>query len=114
MPEHTSAFLFLLAAVVTSIAGMGWLALSMRTHARQAWELSPTPSALRRLRWLGGFSIVITLVLCLQVDHASMAVLVWIMALSAASLLTAFVLSSRPRWLGRLAPWVQAATSNPD
>jgi len=109
MPEHASAAWLLLAAVLSAFAGMGWLALSMPVHAQQAWNRAPTPAALRVLRWLGAIAIAAALFLCLGVDHATMAVLVWLMSLTGAALLVAFVLSSRPRWLRALAPWLRDA-----
>ena len=44
--------------------------------------------------------------LCLAVDHASMAALVWVMALAAAALVVAMALSWRPHWLRLLVPGV--------
>lgn len=111
MPEHGSAAGLLLAALLSSAAGMGWLALSMPVHAAQAWGRAPNPAALRPLRWLGGIGVATALALCLRVDHASMAVLVWVMSLSSAALLVAFLLASRPHWLRLLAPWVRASAS---
>lgn len=98
----------LIVAALAGIAGMGWLALSMRVHARQAWDAMPSRAMLRALRCLGIAGISIALVLCLRADHASMAILVWLMCLSGAALLMAFLLASRPRWLRLLAPWVRA------
>ena len=46
--------------------------------------------------------------LCLGADHATMAVLVWFMALAGAALAVAFTLSWRPQWLRFLAPWIRA------
>ena len=45
------------------------------------------------------------LALCLWVDHASMAVLVWVMAVAASALVVALTLTWRPRWLRSVA-WV--------
>lgn len=111
MPEHASAGWALLAALLASIAGMGWLALSMPVHAAQAWGRAPDTAAMRLLRAMGSAGVVIALALCLRADHASMAVLVWVMALSGAALLVAFLLASRPHWLRWLAPWVRASPS---
>ena len=52
-------------------------------------------------------AIGVALVFCLAVDHATMAVLVWVMALSGAALLVAFTLSSQPQRLRVLAPWIK-------
>jgi hypothetical protein len=85
---------------------MGWLAVSMPVHAQQIWEHVPSSATARLLRWLGAAGIAAALGLCLAADHASMAVLVWVMASTGASLLVAFTLAWRPRWLRVLAPWV--------
>lgn len=93
------------AALVTALAGMGWLALSMEVHWEQAFGPNAlTPARARLLRLLGALSLALALALCLAVDHASMAALVWIMALAAAALAVAMALSWRPRWLRLLAP----------
>lgn len=105
MPESAGAWL-LLAAVACALVGMGWLALSLPAHAQQAWGRVPPTATLRLHRALGGTALVCALLLCLAVDHATMAVLVWAMILSGAALAVAFVLSSRARWLRALAPWI--------
>ncbi|PZU28690.1 MAG: DUF3325 domain-containing protein [Stenotrophomonas sp.] len=107
MHESLSANLMLAAALLSSLAGMAWLALSMQVHALQVWPRQPSPATLRLLRILGSFSVCVALVLCLAVDHATMAVLVWVMALSAAAMLVAFTLSSQPQRLRVFAPWIR-------
>ena len=107
MHESLSANLMLAAALLSSLAGMAWLALSMQVHALQVWPRQPSPATLRLLRILGSFSVCLALVLCLAVDHATMAVLVWVMALSAAAMLVAFTLSSQPQRLRVFAPWIR-------
>lgn len=107
MHESLSANLMLAAALLSSLAGMAWLALSMQVHALQVWPRQPSPATLRLLRILGSFSVCVALVLCLTVDHATMAVLVWVMALSAAAMLVAFTLSSQPQRLRVFAPWIR-------
>ena len=102
MPEHAA---LLLAAMLCALAGMAWLALSMPAHAQQAVGRVPRPTLLRLHRGLGAAALCAALVLCLRADHATMAVLVWFMALAAAALAVAFTLSARPRWLRLLAPW---------
>ncbi|HEX7804094.1 MAG TPA: DUF3325 domain-containing protein [Pseudoxanthomonas sp.] len=97
------------AALLSSVAGMGWLALSMQAHAQQVWGGMPALMTSRVLRWIGIAGLAAALGLCLRADHASMAVLVWIMSLTGGSLLVAFTLSWRPRWLRALAPWVNSA-----
>lgn len=106
MSEAAIASYLLLAAWLASVAGMGWLAVSMPVHAQQVWERAPSSAVARLLRWLGAAGIAAALALCLAADHASMAVLVWVMSSTAASLLVAFTLAWRPRWLRVLAPWV--------
>ena len=107
MHESLSANLMLAAALLSSLAGMAWLALSMQVHALQVWPRQPSQATLRLLRILGSFSVCAALVLCLAVDHATMAVLVWVMALSAAAMLVAFTLSSQPQRLRVFAPWIR-------
>lgn len=109
MPEHVAHYGWLLAAAAaTAVAGMGWLALSMDVHAGQAWRRAPSASTRRVLRVLGWISIAVSFQLCLQADHPTMAVLVWVMCLSGGALASAFLLSTRPHWLCALAPWVRA------
>jgi hypothetical protein len=54
------------------------------------------------MRCLGALALLASLLLCLRVDHASMAALVWVMGLVAAALLVAFTLSWKPRLLRAL------------
>lgn len=104
----------LLAAMLANLVGMGWLALAMDVHARQVGDPVPcTPAATRRLRGLGATSLAASLGLCLAVDHPSMAVLVWVMALAAAALAIAFTLSWRASWLRLLSPRIGWERSRP-
>jgi hypothetical protein len=107
VPETGHPALLLSAALMACVAGMGWLALAMQVHARQVWGAAVTPAAARGLRVLGASGLVAGLFLCLAVDHPSMAVLVWVMALAGAALVVAFILTWRARWLGALAPWIR-------
>jgi len=107
MSEQLAANLMLAAALLSSFTGMAWLALSMQVHALQVWERAPSAPALKLLRILGSASICIALLLFLAVDHATMAVLVWVMALTGGALIVAFTLSSHPRRLHLLAPWIR-------
>ncbi len=98
----------LLGALVCCIVGFAWLALAMNIH----WQQVRSDRALTRtsaliLRVLGVAAVVASLALCLAVDHASMAALVWVMALAAAALTVAFTLSWRPRWLAPLVLWLR-------
>jgi len=95
------------AALLACMAGMGWLALAMPAHAQQVWGRAVAPATARVLRVLGTLGLLASLALCLAVDHASMAVLVWVMALAGSALLVAFSLSWRARWLRVLAPWIR-------
>ncbi|GGC20211.1 DUF3325 family protein [Pseudoduganella buxea] len=63
-------------ALIACPAGMAWLALSMEVHWSQVRGGVPTPAVARRLRLLGAASLAAALVLCLQADHPTMAVLV--------------------------------------
>lgn len=108
MPEPANAAGLLAVAVAACVAGMGWLALAMPAHAQQVWGAAASPATVRVLRVLGAHALAVSLVLCLAVDHASMAVLVWVMALAGAALAVAFTLSWRAHWLRVLAPWVRA------
>ena len=105
--HEAGATLWLVVAAACAFAGMGWLALAMPAHALQAWGRLPAPAQLKRLRWLGSAAVVLALAGCLGSDHATMAVLVWVMLLAAAAIATAFLLSSRPRRLRLLAPWIR-------
>ncbi|MGJ4802320.1 DUF3325 domain-containing protein [Luteimonas sp. SDU82] len=100
MPES----LLLMAATFAAFAAMGWLALTLPAHAVQVWGRPLPAGHARSLRVAGAIGIVASLALCLLADHASMAVLVWLMTLSGSALLVAMLLSSRPRWLRVLAP----------
>ncbi len=96
------------AALAASVLGMAWLALAMETHWEQVRGTAPLPArTVRALRLLGAVGLAASLALCLAVDHASMAALVWVMGLAASALAVAFTLSWRPRWLAVLMPWVR-------
>jgi hypothetical protein len=95
------------AALAASVLGMAWLALAMEVHWDQVRGTIALPARTARgLRLLGAAGLATSLALCLAVDHASMAVLMWVMGLAAAALAVAFTLTWRPRWLMVLMPWV--------
>lgn len=97
--------LILLAAEIAGIAGMGWFALSLDAHWRQVHGSVPRGHQTARcLRVAGVLALLTSLGLCLSVDHASMASLVWVMALTSAALIVAFTLTWRAHWLRFLAP----------
>jgi hypothetical protein len=94
-----------LLAAVAAVIGFGWLALAMDTHWEQAHGARPqSVGTVRVMRTLGAVALAASLMLCLQADHASMAVLVWLMLLAAAVLAVAMTLSWRPTWLRVLWP----------
>jgi urea transporter len=101
-----------LGALLVSLAGMGWLALSMPVHAQQVWGRMLAARTARGVRALGASGLAVSLALCLGADHASMAALVWIMSLAAAALTIAFTLAWRSHWLGLLLPWVHRQDQN--
>lgn len=87
-------------ALLCCTAGFAWLALSMESHWEQVRGSQPLPrSTAVALRVLGGAALAGALLLCLSVDHASMAALVWVMSLAGAALVVAFIFSWRPRWM---------------
>jgi hypothetical protein len=104
--------LVLAAAQLVCMCGMAWLALAMRVHWRQVRgaELAPAHAA-RTLRVIGPLALLASLLMFVSVDHASMAVLVWVMSMTASVLVLAFTLAWRPRLLAWLVAWVPAPRS---
>lgn len=104
----------LAAALVTSLAGVTWLALAMDAHWRQVrGRQALTRRTALVLRIAGAAALSLSLGLCLAADHATMAPLVWIMALAAAALMVAFALAWRPRALGALIAWLPQCEARP-
>ncbi|KOC19785.1 hypothetical protein GL58_17320 [Comamonas testosteroni] len=99
--------IFLGAALITSLIGMGWLSLAMDTHWQQVRSEPISPSTTVRLRILGALLLTSSLGFCLAADHASMAMLVWVMGLAASALAIAFTLTWRPTWLKVLTQAIQ-------
>lgn len=96
--------LWLTLALLACTAGFAWLALAMPAHWQQVCGTRAQSSrAVTILRVLGACGLAASLVLCLRADHASMAALVWVLLLTAASMAVAFTLAWRPRWLRPLA-----------
>lgn len=96
--------LLLALSFVCAFAGMGWLALALKPHWVQVHgAVRHDASLARKLRSFGTTCLMLSLAVCLGVDHASMACLVWVMTLSAASLLVAMALAYAPRSLSWLA-----------
>jgi len=97
MPES----LLILAAGWCALLAAGWLALSDDSHWHEVFGKATALSAgtRRSLRWRATTACLTALCLALAADHASMAVLVWIMLLSGSALIIALTLSWRPDWL---------------
>jgi hypothetical protein len=104
--------LLLCAAMLSCVCGMAWLALAMKVHWRQVRaDEPPSRGSVLALRALGALALLASLAICLRVDHASMAWLVWVMSVIPAILIVAFVLAWRPHWLSWLVVWVRAQSS---
>ncbi|MFT3954511.1 MAG: DUF3325 family protein [Piscinibacter sp.] len=100
-------------ALLLSTCGLGWLALAMESHWQQVrGDPAAGRGTVQLLRVLGAAALLLALLLCLRADHATMAVLVWVMALAASALLIAFSLSWRPRWLRPLVAWLRPGRSD--
>lgn len=97
----------LLAAIASSGCGMGFIALAMAAHWQQVRRAAPlTPASAFKLRALGALALGASLLFCLRADHASMAFIVWVMALTASALVIALTLAWRPSWLAWLVSWL--------
>jgi len=107
----TKTLLLVLAQLLCTV-GTAWLALAMDVHWQQVRNDAAPPrrGTARALRVLGTGALLAALLICLRADHASMAALVWVMALAASALAVAFTLSWRPRLLAGLVAWVPAST----
>lgn len=98
--------LTLLLAILASLAGMGWLALSMDVHWKQVRGNTPcTPGLVKLLRSAGAVALVAAFLLCLSVDSPSIATLVWFMALAGSTIAIAFTLTWRASTLKMLVFW---------
>ncbi|AWI52119.1 DUF3325 domain-containing protein [Aquabacterium olei] len=102
-----SDWLNTLMAPLLAHAGMVWLALAMPVHWQQVQDTrsEPEPGTQRRLRVLGAAALGGALVACLQRDHPSMAVLVWVMWLTVAAVAVTLGLAWRPRTWRLWAGW---------
>ncbi|HEY6124751.1 MAG TPA: DUF3325 domain-containing protein [Steroidobacteraceae bacterium] len=95
-------------ALLLSFAGLALFALAMERHWRQLRATQPlTAATSRTLRIAGVVALISSLVLCLSVDHASMASLVWIMTMAVSAFVLAMLLAWRPAWLSPLIRWVR-------
>ncbi|MCA6129232.1 DUF3325 domain-containing protein [Thalassolituus oleivorans] len=88
--------LWLFPAIVLMLVAMSWLALSLPSHWKQVRSGKP---ASRRLRLAGWNAIFLSALCCFKADHASMAVLVWLMLMAATAASVGITLSMRPHML---------------
>lgn len=96
--------MWLIAAVISAVISMGWLALSYQAHWQQVFADKAGHHAPRRLKALGWVGLLLSAVFCLLADHPTMAALVWVMLLAVAAMLVAQILSRRPRLLRLIYP----------
>jgi Protein of unknown function (DUF3325) len=99
---------------VACVAGFAWLALGMEPHWQQvqgARQLSQRGRV--ALRTLGVLGLVGGGLACARADHASMAMLVWVLMLTAAALTVTFVLSGWPAALRPFAAVVGFKAATP-
>jgi len=94
-------------ALPCSVIGIAFFALAMDGHWQQVCGLRARAGrgAPVVFRAIGGALLLLSLLLCLRADHASMAALVWLMSLGVGAMLTAFALAWRPGWLSWLVLW---------
>ncbi|HEX4856731.1 MAG TPA: DUF3325 domain-containing protein [Limnobacter sp.] len=102
-----SETLYLSLASLFSMLGMAWLALSMDMHWAQVKQLPLNESRPPRvlLKTLGFSALFISLLLCLEADRPSIAVLVWIMLLAGAAFSVACLLARAPHVLKACWPY---------
>ncbi len=98
----------LVLAALLSVAAMAWLALAIDVHWAQARQLSLTDSTPPRaaLRGAALLALGLSFWVCLLVDRPSIAVLVWVMLLTSAALVVAFVLAYKPAIVSRAWPFI--------
>lgn len=96
-----------LAALFACFCGMGWFALALPPHWQQVRGGPAQPATtIHALRVRGALALLLSLLICLWVDHASMAALVWVMSLGVSTVVVALALAWRPTWLAWLVMWV--------
>lgn len=103
--------MWLIAALLTAVVGMGWLALSYESHWQQVFPKSASKPQLLRLKAAGWSFLVISGMCCLAADHPSMAVLVWVMLLTVSAVAVAMLLSRQPDLLRLICPSVFSANA---
>lgn len=94
----------LLVAAMLNFIGMSWVALSRSVHWQQLRALSDPP--VRILRLMASVALGCGLWLCLLADHASIAVLAWVMLLTGSAFSITMVLAWRPRLLAPVVAWL--------
>ncbi|MCR2747841.1 DUF3325 domain-containing protein [Limnobacter parvus] len=92
---------YLAMAVVLSLLGMCWLALSMDVHWAQTRQIALADNKPPRklLKVLGSLALLLSLALCLLADRPSIAVLVWVMLMAGSAAFLAWGLSKKPQVL---------------
>jgi hypothetical protein len=95
--------LWLVAALLATVLGMGFLALAMDVHWAQVRGTVRTRGNVIATRSIGYFLLAASLACCLFADTATMAALVWMVLLAVAAIVIAFTLTWRPRLLRPLA-----------
>ncbi|MDX5299141.1 MAG: DUF3325 domain-containing protein [Gammaproteobacteria bacterium] len=96
------AFWLCLATLFT-LFGMSWFALAMPVHWKQVHARGTGPNS-PLLRAMGTAALLASALCCLQADHPSMAILVWIMLLAGAAFAVAMTLGRAPARLRGLSP----------
>jgi len=96
-------FLWLIAALLTTLLGMACLALAMDVHWRQVRDAERTRGSAIATCSVGYLLLTASLVCCLFADTATMAVLVWMVLLAISAIGITFTLSWYPRLLRPLA-----------
>ena len=87
-----------LTATFCAIVGMAYLALSFDANWRRVFNDAVKPN-IPRLRIAGWFFLALSAIACFKADHASMAVLVWVMLLAPAAVTVALTLTGYRRLL---------------
>lgn len=99
-----SEALWLAVAMALSFLGMAWLALAMPAHWRQVRSTQLPAATALMLRLAGITALIGSALSCLAADYPSMAMLVWVMLLTAAAFAVSMVLSRQPALLRAVVP----------
>jgi hypothetical protein len=103
--------MWLIAALLTAVVGMGWIALSYESHWQQVFPNGVFKPEQVRLKAAGWGSLLVSGGCCLAADHPSMAVLVWVMLLTLSAVAVAMLLSRQPGLLRMICPSAFAANA---